>query len=78
MPEALVVVGSIAAATLFGSMFFFSSVVAPRVFINLEPTAAGRFIRSLFPWYYLSSSCWLRSPPPRWRWGAPSMPPSWG
>jgi hypothetical protein len=35
-------------------MTFFSGVVAPLVFTRLEPETAGRFIRALFPWYYLT------------------------
>ena len=45
-------VGLLASATLLGSMLFFSFVVAPLVFVRLEPATAGRFIRALFPWYY--------------------------
>jgi len=44
--------GIIAVAILFGSMLFFSCVVAPLVFIELDAATAGRFIRRLFPWYY--------------------------
>lgn len=45
-------VGLVATAALFGSMLFFSFVVAPLVFLRLDPSTAGRFIRALFPWYY--------------------------
>jgi hypothetical protein len=48
-----VVVGTLAAAVLLGSMAFFSAVIAPLVFIKLDSATAGRFIRSVFPWYYL-------------------------
>ena len=44
--------GTVAVASLFGSMLFFSCVVAPLVFIELDAAAASRFIRRLFPWYY--------------------------
>lgn len=53
MAEIAVVVGTLAAATLLGSMAFFSAVMAPLVFIKLDATTAGRFIRGVFPWYYL-------------------------
>jgi len=32
---------------------FFAAVVAPLVFTRLPPEHAGRFIRALFPFYYL-------------------------
>ena len=50
IPELL---GLIAVATLFGSMAFFSGVVAPLIFVKLEAATAGRFVRAIFPWYYL-------------------------
>ena len=40
-------------AALFGGMLFFSSVMAPLVFIKLPTATAGGFIRAVFPWYYL-------------------------
>ena len=46
------VAGIVAVASLFGSMLFFSCIVAPLVFVELEAATAGRFIRRLFPWYY--------------------------
>ena len=46
------VTGIVAVASLFGSMLFFSCIVAPLVFVELEAATAGRFIRRLFPWYY--------------------------
>ncbi len=46
-------VGLVAVATLFGSMAFFSGVVAPLVFVKLDVASAGRFLRGIFPWYYL-------------------------
>ena len=46
------ITGAITVATLFGSMAFFSCVIAPLVFIELDAATAGRFIRRLFPWYY--------------------------
>ena len=50
----LTIVGYMALSGLFGSLIFFSSVVAPLIFIKLETKTAGKFIRSIFPWYYLS------------------------
>ena len=38
---------------LAGSMLFFGVVVAPQVFRTLRADAAGRFLRALFPGYYL-------------------------
>ncbi len=35
-------------------MAFFSAVMAPLIFVELDPEVAGRFIRRVFPWYYLT------------------------
>ena len=35
-------------------MVFFSAVMAPLVFTKLDAETAGRFIRQVFPWYYLT------------------------
>jgi len=43
----------LAAGILFGSMIFFAAVMAPLVFIKLPGEIAGRFIREVFPRYYL-------------------------
>ena len=40
-------------AALFGGMLAFSAMFAPLVFIKLPAETAGRFVRSIFPWYYL-------------------------
>jgi hypothetical protein len=40
-------------ALLFGGMAFFAAVVAPVTFTRLPPDMAGRFVRGLFPVYYL-------------------------
>ena len=53
--ELLQAVGLILATLTLGVMLFFSLVVAPLVFIKLPADVAGRFIRALFPWYYLVS-----------------------
>lgn len=42
-----------ASAFLLGGMTLFSALVAPLVFMRLPAETAGRFIRALFPWYYL-------------------------
>jgi uncharacterized membrane protein len=41
-------------ATVLGAMTFFSFVMAPLIFIKLPLETASRFIRSVFPIYYLS------------------------
>ena len=40
-------------AILAGSMVFFTFVMAPLIFIKLDAPVAARFIRAVFPWYYL-------------------------
>ena len=40
-------------ALLAGSMLFFSFVMAPLIFIKLDIDVAGKFVRAVFPWYYL-------------------------
>jgi hypothetical protein len=42
-----------AIALLFGGMVFFAAVMAPLVFTKLPGDVAGRFIRQVFPFYYL-------------------------
>ena len=46
-------IGFIASALAVGGMVFFSAVVAPAAFIKLEEEQAVKFIRGIFPWYYL-------------------------
>ena len=53
--EMFQVAGLIVTASALGVMLFFSLVMAPLVFIKLPAEEAGRFIRALFPWYYLVS-----------------------
>ena len=53
MSNVLHVIGLVSVATLFGSMAFFSAVIAPLTFIKLDEATAGRFVRGIFPWYYL-------------------------
>ena len=50
---ALHTIGLISVSGLFGSMAFFSAVVAPYTFTQLDAATAGRFVRGIFPWYYL-------------------------
>ena len=42
-----------ATALCLGGMVFFAACVAPLVFSRLAPEHAGRFIRAMFPVYYL-------------------------
>ncbi len=53
MTHTLDALGLIATATLFGAMAFFSFVMAPLIFVKLDGASAGRFVRGIFPWYYL-------------------------
>lgn len=46
-------VALIALALLLGGMAFFAAVVAPLVFTKLPAEHSGRFIRQVFPVYYL-------------------------
>jgi hypothetical protein len=43
----------LATALLLGGMVFFAVAVAPLVFTRLPPEWSGRFIRQVFPVYYL-------------------------
>ena len=43
----------LAAALLLGGMGFFAAVLAPLIFAALPADAAGRFVRRVFPAYYL-------------------------
>src|SRR3712207_9481047 len=43
----------LAAALLLGGMGFFAAVLAPLIFTALPADAAGRFVRRVFPAYYL-------------------------
>jgi hypothetical protein len=47
-------IGFFATGLLLGAMVFFSGVMAPLIFTKLGADAAGRFIRQVFPWYYLT------------------------
>lgn len=47
-------VALLAVGGLWGGMAFFAAVYAPLVFIKLEAVVAGRFIRQVFPVYYLA------------------------
>lgn len=46
-------VALLAAALLLGGMVFFAAVLAPLIFTALPADAAGRFVRRVFPAYYL-------------------------
>ncbi|MGK7867080.1 DUF4149 domain-containing protein [Falsiroseomonas sp. E2-1-a20] len=49
----LLTVALFATALLFGGMAFFAAVIAPSVFRVLPADMAGRFLRGVFPPYYL-------------------------
>ncbi len=49
----MIIASQLLSAALFGSMVFFSFVMAPLIFTQLDEATAGRFIRAVFPWYYL-------------------------
>lgn len=49
----LLVLAVLALAAVFGGMLFFAAVYAPLVFARLPEDQAGRFIRAVFPVYYL-------------------------
>ncbi|MDO9503691.1 DUF4149 domain-containing protein [Falsiroseomonas sp.] len=51
--SALLVIALFSTALLFGGMAFFAALIAPIVFRVLPTEMAGRFIRSVFPPYYL-------------------------
>jgi len=44
---------TIAVGLLCGAMLFVSLAMAPLIFIKLEIDVAGKFVRAVFPWYYL-------------------------
>ena len=46
--------GFFATGILLGAMLFFSCVMVPLIFTKLDADVAGRFIRQVFPWYYLT------------------------
>ena len=46
--------GLVAVAGVFGAMAFFAFVYAPLVFIKLGTEAGARFIREVFPVYYVA------------------------
>lgn len=48
----MLVISQLLTAALFGTMLFFSFVMAPLIFVKLDEVTAGRFIRAVFPWYY--------------------------
>ena len=52
MTSAAAILGAILAATAFGAAVFVSFFLAPMVFRVLEPAAASRFLRAMFPRYY--------------------------
>jgi len=69
----LKLIADFAVALLLGGMVFFAAIVAPLVFMRLPADQAGRFIRAVFPFYYLyvlvtaavgaAAVAWLDPPP---------------
>jgi len=53
MTSLVEIFGLVAVATVFGSMAFFSFVVAPLIFVKLAASNAAVFVRGIFPWYYV-------------------------
>lgn len=53
MEAFLQTLGLVSAALAFGGMVFFSAVVAPITFTKLDEANAAKFIRGIFPWFYL-------------------------
>jgi hypothetical protein len=49
----LKLIADFSVALLLGGMVFFAAVIAPLVFTRLPAEHAGRFIRAVFPFYYL-------------------------
>lgn len=47
------IIALFATALCLGGMVFFAACVAPLVFSKLPAEQAGRFIRAIFPFYYL-------------------------
>ena len=52
MEQLFNLLGFFTGSMLLGAMLFFSGLVAPMVFMKLDPGPAGKFIRSIFPHYY--------------------------
>ena len=54
IPTVIDAAGLVAVAAVFGGMLFFAFVYAPLVFIKLGTETGGRFIREVFPVYYVA------------------------
>ena len=54
IPTVIDAAGLVAVAAVFGGMLFFALVYAPLVFIKLGTETGGRFIREVFPVYYVA------------------------
>lgn len=57
MTNLIEIISILTASLIFGGMIFFASFMAPLVFIKLPAETAGKFIREVFPWYYLAFGC---------------------
>ena len=55
MAHVVELAGLVAVSAVFGGMVFFAFLYAPLVFIKLGTETGGRFIREVFPVYYVAT-----------------------
>ena len=53
MTEFVHILATLSLAALFGGITSFSAMFAPLIFSKLPSDIAAKFIRAVFPWYYL-------------------------
>ncbi len=53
MEGTAITIAALATAVALGANVFVSSVLAPAVFKSLDPAGASRFLRTMFPRYYV-------------------------
>ena len=53
LESVLLAIANVAAGSLFGGMLFFTAFFAPKAFQRLPEGIADRFVRDLFPPYYM-------------------------
>lgn len=53
MTEFVHILATLSLAGLFGGITAFSVMFAPLIFSKLPSDIAGKFVRAIFPWYYL-------------------------
>jgi Na+/melibiose symporter-like transporter len=53
MTELILTLATLSLAALFGGITAFSAMFAPLIFSKLPTDIAAKFIRAVFPWYYL-------------------------